>query len=621
MLNTVFSQNFKNIKPLILLVDDDEDERQLHRFHLETNGYRVTEMTSGAEVLALVKDLLFEPSNDKVEITEWPNLIIMDGLMPGLNGFETCRRLRALEQVFEARSRNALSETSPRSYAGYTQILIVSSLSDNDSVREALKAGANEYITKPVFWPLLNHRIQQILEIQKGQQHLQEQSDFINSLLQQSAVATVVIDTGHKVIFWNRAAEELTGVKASTVLGTDNHWSAFYPQKRATLGDILIDEDYASLATYYSNLGTSSVLAPKALQAEQWFQNMNGQDRYILFNAGPIHNSAGEMVAAITTLQDLTQRKLSEDALYESEVRFRGAMEGSLDAIFILKPVRDPETENIIDLIFIDVNSFAEKLLSRTKAELLGQRLFDFFSPGAEDGIFEKYVRAIKTGRTFESESKIITPGLNASWLKIQAVPLAGERGLAVICRDITQTKKIEETLTEQAHYDRLTGLPNRLHFEQHLEQYIAKTSSMTTSKMQVFAVGLIDLDGFKKVNDTLGHQAGDQLLIQVGQRIKEIVRLGDIVARLGGDEFTFILPGIQTAENAYLIGQKFLEVLSKDFTVEVNSAPQTVKIGASIGISLFPTDGQTSYNLIKEADQAMYQAKQAGKNRVKMVG
>jgi len=178
----------------------------------------------------------------------------------------------------------------------------------------------------------------------------------------------------------------------------------------------------------------------------------------------------------------------------------------------------------------------------------------------------------------------------------------------AAMKEDVTLRKEYEERLLRQAHYDELTGLPNRLLARDRLNVALARSHR----DHRKVAVMMLDLDGFKKINDTLGHAVGDTLLGEIAQRIKEVLRETDTVARLGGDEFMVILPDLKQEIAADVTGRKILHACSRAATI----GPHELFVTASLGITLFPDDGDTPDILIKNADTAMYEAKRAGKNR-----
>jgi len=169
------------------------------------------------------------------------------------------------------------------------------------------------------------------------------------------------------------------------------------------------------------------------------------------------------------------------------------------------------------------------------------------------------------------------------------------------------ERKKTEITMRNMAYHDSLTGLPNRILFNDRLEMALAK---IKRSKKKI-AVLFIDFDGFKKVNDTLGHSIGDALLKAVGVRLKSCLRQEDTVARLGGDEFVLILPEINSRDAAGILATKLLETIRPAFMIE----DKEVKITLSIGVSLFPENGDTVEMLVKRADEALYLAKNSGRD------
>jgi len=173
--------------------------------------------------------------------------------------------------------------------------------------------------------------------------------------------------------------------------------------------------------------------------------------------------------------------------------------------------------------------------------------------------------------------------------------------------RDVTERRQAEETIQRLAYYDLLTGLPNRNLLHDRLQQ--AVVTGQRENKLVAFL--LLDLDRFKEINDTIGHQNGDLLLQQVGMRLRNAVWEPDVVARLGGDEFAVLLPKIAAAEHVSIVANKILKALEAPFALEGLS----VDVGASIGIALFPEHGEDADLLIQRADVAMYAAKAAGSN------
>ena len=183
----------------------------------------------------------------------------------------------------------------------------------------------------------------------------------------------------------------------------------------------------------------------------------------------------------------------------------------------------------------------------------------------------------------------------------------AGKIDFVVVIKDISERKRVEGELMRLANHDSLTGLPNRMQLQDRLSQAIAYAARAGRH----VAVLFIDLDRFKNINDSLGHEAGDAVIAEVGRRLSENVRRGDTVARLGGDEFVVVLADVAREEEVAAVAKKILGALFRPMMLQ----GQELSPVGSIGISLYPKDGQDSQALLKNADAAMYRAKDAGSN------
>lgn len=260
------------------------------------------------------------------------------------------------------------------------------------------------------------------------------------------------------------------------------------------------------------------------------------------------------------------------------------------------------------------VNNAFTILSGYTAGEVCGKtpRLF---KSGKHDASFYRQVwQTILAGKVWRGE--IINRHKDGSLYTVNQVitPLLDTRGkvchFVAIHEDISEKKEAEERILYMAHYDALTNLPNRILFRDHLE--LALVHAHRNGRM--VAVMFLDLDRFKIINDTMGHVFGDQLLKLVAERLRGCVREGDTVSRLGGDEFTFIISDIAQPQDAVLIAQKILNVMSSSFQVEGHE----VHVTPSIGIAMYPVDANDADGLIKKADTAMYYAKEHGKNTFK---
>jgi diguanylate cyclase (GGDEF)-like protein/PAS domain S-box-containing protein len=177
-----------------------------------------------------------------------------------------------------------------------------------------------------------------------------------------------------------------------------------------------------------------------------------------------------------------------------------------------------------------------------------------------------------------------------------------------VLFSDITEKKKHEESIWYEANYDALTHLPNRRLFQERLQQEVFRANRVGAKVVLLY----LDLDGFKEVNDALGHQGGDQLLVEVARRLNHVVRITDCISRLGGDEFTVTLVDVQDSQTATRVATSILELLQAPIMIDTHAT----YISASIGITVYPDDAESASSLIKNADQAMYEAKKLGRNQ-----
>jgi len=231
---------------------------------------------------------------------------------------------------------------------------------------------------------------------------------------------------------------------------------------------------------------------------------------------------------------------------------------------------------------------------------------------GATRSIFLAFNKVYNTGKPTEGfDWLIIRKGGSKRYIEasvsLQKDSSGKPSGFKGVIRDITERKRIEQELNYMATHDTLTGLPNRLMFNQLLNQAIL---SSKRHKKQL-AVFFIDLDRFKIINDTLGHEAGDMLLQEIARRFRQALRGVDVVGRLGGDEFVILIEDFNDVDQVSIVAHKILSAAIKPMVI----MGEECRVTASIGISIFPKDGQDEQSLMKNADIAMYFAKEEGKN------
>jgi diguanylate cyclase (GGDEF)-like protein/PAS domain S-box-containing protein len=294
------------------------------------------------------------------------------------------------------------------------------------------------------------------------------------------------------------------------------------------------------------------------------------------------------------------QNKLLEQSVTES-TRLAIIVESSHDAILSVS----------LDDVITSWNRGAENIFGYSAEEIIGSKIFKIV-PSERFNERSNILQTLLRGEKIEhfETTRVRKDGLHI-YVSITISPIRdvqGEiSGYSVIARDVTERRKMEEIIKHQAHHDTLTDLPNRQLFMELLS--LGLEQARRNGKK--LALMFMDLNGFKLVNDTLGHSCGDFLLKEVANRFKASIRASDTVARIGGDEFTVLMPDLAQTEDVSIVLKKIMAVFEEPFMldgVEVNST-------ASIGISMFPDDGDGSEELIKKADIAMYDAKGSGKN------
>ncbi|MCX5712437.1 MAG: PAS domain S-box protein [Candidatus Omnitrophica bacterium] len=195
---------------------------------------------------------------------------------------------------------------------------------------------------------------------------LEEKERIMEAIIQNSAVAIFVINAQHKVIYWNAACEELTGLKAKGLLGTGNYWKAFYDNYRPCVADIIIDNQFSDMARFYKDYRGSSLIR-NGLHAEGWYPKLNGKDRYLVFDAAPVYNTNGKLIAAIETLQDISEFKKVEEKLQENEQKMRAVFDQTFQFIGLVTP----------DGILIEANKTALDLIGSKASEVLGKPFWE----------------------------------------------------------------------------------------------------------------------------------------------------------------------------------------------------------------------------------------------------
>ncbi|HNY49919.1 MAG TPA: EAL domain-containing protein [Smithella sp.] len=357
--------------------------------------------------------------------------------------------------------------------------------------------------------------------------------------------------------------------------------------------------EYALKNIYHEDREKVRYQAIKCLKKESFepyeyrFIRKDNELRYILETVSPIVYK-GER-ATLGSFMDITERKMMEE-------KYRSILENIQEAYF----------EVDLHGNFTFFNNSLCKTTGCSREELFGANYKQFSDEENSKNVFNAFNKVFKTGQPTEGfdwriKRKDGTQRYIEASVSLQNTSSGKPVGFKGVIRDITERKRIEQELNHLATHDALTGLPNRLMFSQLLDHAI---HSAQRYKKQL-AVLFIDLDRFKTINDSLGHDAGDQLLKEIALRLRKSLRTVDVVGRLGGDEFIVLIEDLQEIKQLEIIAHKILATVIKPMVL----LGEECRVTASIGISVFPKDGQDEQSLMKNADIAMYFAKEEGKN------
>jgi len=409
-----------------------------------------------------------------------------------------------------------------------------------------------------------------------------EEQDRYRLLVEAASDVFYQIDGEGNWTYLNPAWEEVTGFPVVASLG-------------APFCDSVYPADTARAQTLLETVLAGEV---PCLKTDLRLKTATGSYRWVEMVARPF-GRLGKGVTGVTgTLRDVTAKRLAEEALRENEERYRR----------IFSNIQDVYFESSMGGLIIEVSPSVERALGFRRDQLIGMpfgMLCD--DPGQAAEIRKALLREERLKdfeiRLRQRRGRVIACSINASLVRDEkGKPLK----LVGSIRDITERKQAEQEIRKLAYHDILTGLPNRSLLRDRLQQALAQARRHDRSLALLF----LDLDRFKDVNDTLGHDAGDILLKMVAAKLNSCVRQSDTVARLGGDEFVILLTSVKNECDPAIVAEKVLRLLSEPF--ELNG--KEVFTSTSVGISMYPHDATDADSLLKHADMAMYEAKEKGR-------
>jgi diguanylate cyclase (GGDEF)-like protein/PAS domain S-box-containing protein len=417
----------------------------------------------------------------------------------------------------------------------------------------------------------------------------------MDQLLESVRDAVVVVDASSgRIVLWNAAATKLFGYSSSEA--RHHRWTVIVPER-------LKAQCEAGMARYRDTGHGPYIDSHVVLDLPAVCKD--GKEITIEIALSPIslsHNveNRGRLVLAI--IRDVTERKEAEKVIKESEERFRSLVQNTSDIITILDA----------DGTITYVSPAVERVTGYKPEEQIGTDAFRPVHPDDREQALSIFTEVLKSSG-LHPPLEFRVPHKDGSWRYLEHVVNnllddPAVRGVVVNSWDVTERRVLEEQLRHQAFHDPLSGLPNRALFMDRLEHAFVRANR----RGDKIAVLFTDLDNFKVINDSLGHEVGDQLLVAVAERIKDCLRPEDTAARLGGDEFTILIEAVDSVSDAARVAERIAEILQPPFALDQHEVFSTT----SIGIALSSPLQKQPADLLRHADLALYRAKHKGKAR-----
>lgn len=535
----------------VLMIEDTEDDALLLVDHLQSSGLNLTWRR-------------VENENSLVKAMEqhW-DIIFSDYSMPRFNG------KRALEIV--------------RRMAPDTPFIFVSGTIGEEIAVEGMKAGAQDYVMKGHFTRLVPAVLRELADakLRKERRETNQTLRKLSMAIEQTADSIYITDASGKIEYVNPAFVRLTGYTAAESLGNTSalfrsheHDAAFYQNMWATLN------------------------AGNAFRDVIINRRKNGELFYEEKVITPVKDSMLNITNFVATGRNISERIKYEQA----RAQLIAILDAAGDIISMMDHSGNLEYLNTAGFQMFGIaedTNLSHTCISNFLPEYAANLLInDAFTQAAAEGTWKDEIAVYDRNKNEVPVSCVLVAHKSAENLVTH---------YSCILRDITERKKFEIELQRQATHDALTGLPNRLMLQNHLDMEISRSIRDNTR----IAVFFLDVDNFKRINDSLGHAIGDSLLCQVAARLKGCLRPSDLIARYGGDEFTVVSGGLSSVDDIFIIANKLFE----SFSIPFNLPDQEVYVAFSMGISIYPVDGRTTEYLLKNADTAMYRAKKNGRN------
>lgn len=552
-------------------------------FQCDMRGYRLLYVDDEADARGLLSKIISRKYPDlKLFVAEngtaglelfreqRPDIVLTDMNMPVMDGIRMAKEIRALDAD--------------------AVIVAVTAYNDTYYLQNAIEAGIRHYLLKPVISKDLFAVIESTIEEISLKRLVNEQGRQLRKREQQLSTAQKIThlgswewDIASGKMSWSSELFRILGLEAaSSPASYKSFLERVHPDDREAVKMSMRNalKKCRPIVSHYCRI----------VRPDGSLRTIHGQGEVLL-------DDGGNLVSVVGTAHDVTERRRMD----EERARLAMIVESSNEAIFSIA----------LDGAIISWNRGAENVFGYSAGEIIGSPIFTLIPADRHDER-SRILETILGGKQIQHfETTRIRKDGSQIYVSLTTSPILDADGKivgnSVIARDETERRQMEEIIKHQAHHDTLTDLPNRHLFMDFFSLELAEARRNDTKLALLF----LDLNGFKRVNDTMGHSCGDRLLQEVARRLRGSIRESDTVARLGGDEFTVLMPDLAQTEVVGIVLNKILSVFETPFILDGVAVDTTT----SIGVCMFPDDGSCSDDLMKKADIAMYDAKRSGRN------
>ena len=535
---------------LVLVVEDTESLRELMTVALEDAGYRVVTASDAAGTRAVVDD-------------QTPDVVLLDLMLPDSPGLDVLDHLKG-----QARTAAA-------------PVLVVTARDETSVTADALRRGAHDLVVKPFRMPDLLARVDAAVRLKRehdrlsaARSALRDQVKFTDAVMNTIDCIVVVLDGEGKIVRFNRAAEEISGFSEEELAGR-------------SLFDVglMASEQIGPMSASYMDFVRGELIRPKGERVEARWMTRFGGVRSIAWSNTTLYGPDGDFAFAVATGIDVTD-------LREADRRLHACLDVMPGSIFILDPIRGSD-DRIDDFHLRYMNNEAESMLppaSLKEALASGARQF------MTDAQFAMLLGVVRDGTAVDDEARVELDGNTFTFA--YSVARFGE-SVVLNLRDVTDMRAAQDQLAWAATHDSLTGLAGRGLLVDRLRQALSRRRA---DPEMVVGVLFVDLDGFKAVNDDLGHASGDAMLVAVARALEATVRPADTVARYGGDEFVVVVESLPSAEDVTVLADRLSDAVA---AIEMGGH----RLRASVGLAIATPDDDPDA-ILRLADHVMYQKK-----------